>query len=99
MTETRKSRLKSVSNDRAYLTAIEDLFNQPRRFITRYMRTFSVPDFSTELEDLPKKLKPIPAALKDKFYFDAAAKPRWLHFVGVMTEAERDVLLGLLDRC
>src|SRR5262249_45132497 len=51
-------------------------------------------DFSTELAALPDLIK-FPNALQGKVYFDAGAEPKKLHFVGVMTERQRDALLGL----
>ncbi len=93
MTNARKSRLDAVSNDANYLRAVQALYDAPRRFISRVMRTFTVRDFSIELTALPADIT-IPNTFKRKVYFHTA-DPKTLHCLGVMTEQERDVLLGL----
>lgn len=94
MTNARKAMLDGVSTDQDYLDAVQELYDAPRKFIGRYARAFSPQDFSTELAALPDRVK-FPNALLGKVYFDAAAEPIRLHFVGVMTERQRDLLLGL----
>lgn len=96
MTEIRRTRLlRGASTNGYYLAAVDVLFNAPRMFIARYMRTFSIQDFAANLAALPASVT-VPNALKSKFYFDAAAEPKKLHFIGVMTEQEHDTLLGFL---
>ncbi|MFX0076706.1 MAG: hypothetical protein ACFE96_14780, partial [Candidatus Hermodarchaeota archaeon] len=56
MTNTRYEYLKSVSNDNNYLTSLEKLYNAPRDFIKRYMKTFSIIDFTENLANLPTNL-------------------------------------------
>lgn len=94
MTNIRKAKLDTVSSDQNYQDAVQKLYNAPRKFIRRYMRTFSVQNFATDLAALPSLVK-FPNTLKSKVYFDAASKPKQLHFIGVMTEQERDMLLDL----
>jgi hypothetical protein len=94
MTNRRKARLDAVSNDAAYLDAVQALYDAPRRFISRAMRTFAVHDFATDLATLPAAVE-FPNALKHKVFFDASATPKRLHCVGVMSEQERDALLAL----
>lgn len=94
MTNTRKARLDQVSTVQAYRDAVQALYDAPRKFIIRHARTFSVQDFSAELAALPDSVK-FPKALQGRVYYDTATEPKKLHFVGVMTEQQRDVLLSL----
>ena len=93
MTNARKTRLDSVSGVQAYLDAVQALYDAPRNFIARYMRTFAIQDFATDLAALPDSVK-FPNVLKSKVYFDAAAEPQKLHFMGVMTDQEHQTLSG-----
>ncbi|PWB49644.1 MAG: hypothetical protein C3F06_13815 [Candidatus Methanoperedenaceae archaeon] len=94
MTKIRQTRLKNASPaDGKYRDAVDALFDAPRRFIRRNMYTFSQ-DFSTDLDVLPASVK-FPNAFKNKVFYDAAAKPKRLHFIGIMTEQQRDALLSL----
>jgi hypothetical protein len=95
MTKVRRQKLESASADAGYRGAIKELFEAPRTFISREMRTFSVPDFSQTLAVLPATIKDgnFPSALKSRVYYDVAAKK--LHFLGTMAESERDALLAL----
>ncbi|MFO8091155.1 MAG: neuraminidase-like domain-containing protein [Desulfatiglandaceae bacterium] len=63
-------------------------------FLKRHLRAFCVPDFSTELDPLPEGIT-IPAGLKGRLYYDSSAK--LLHFRGIMTDAEKRLLLQDLD--
>jgi hypothetical protein len=96
MTNARLVRLQQASADNAYRTALQSLYQQPRTFATFYMRVFGAPvqDFTVEV---PRSLAGIvfPDALEDRVHYDDVA--RKLHFVGVMTDPERTILLGLSD--
>jgi hypothetical protein len=61
--------------------------------VSPQLRTFSVPDLAVELVEPPPAA--LPPKLKAKVYFDAAKEPHHLHFLGPMTDAERDALVGL----
>lgn len=92
MTNSRLDQLNLLSTDSDYQTALKVLYDAPRQFVARYMRSFSVLDFVTVLPGLPAQVA-FPEALKSKIYFDSAAKE--LHFIGVMTEQERNHLAEL----
>ena len=83
--------------NRRFKDAIQQLFDKPRQFIDRYLRTFLVHSFQTNLQALPDGLK-IPTELRETVYFNNSAKPKTFHFIGVMTESEREALLGFLFR-
>ena len=96
MTDGEKQVLLSKSNNPAYTSAVNMLYDKPRAFITNKMNAFEFPTFSTSLTTLPIKLEngqsvsiSFPNDLKNKIYFDQGAKE--LRFVGAMTEAERKV--------
>ena len=94
----------------SFITAVGELFAGPANFVKRHMARFSVPVFSvsivsalifpvpvsaTDLElfiTMLAKLK-YPDALKNKIFYDTVVKE--LRFVGIMTEAERKLLLRL----
>ena len=78
--------------DAPFTTAVQGLFDAPRRFVRRNMRSFSVADHAHPLAALPATVV-FPPALRAKVYFDAAAAT--LHARGALSEAERDTLLGL----
>lgn len=92
MTNARKARLDALSNDGNYRNAVQVLYGAPRRFVSRAMRTFAVHDLHEALAALPAGIE-IPAALKQKVYFDASVGR--LHCLGVMSEQQRDALLRL----
>jgi len=94
MSETEYQQLKTLlPNDESYKTAIDTLFIAPRDFLKRNLRAFSVPDLKYEgLDSLPDGLI-FPDDLKEKIYYDAVGKV--LHFRGVMTAEERDILFNL----
>ena len=92
MTEEQRAALSAASFDIEYGNAVQALFDAPRRFVRRNLRTFSMPNFAQALATLPGSVV-FPAALKDKVYLDATAG--LLHFRGAMTETERDALLAL----
>jgi Tc toxin complex TcA C-terminal TcB-binding domain/Neuraminidase-like domain/Putative peptidoglycan binding domain len=94
MTNARKALLNSEPALHGELRAVGALFNAPRNFITRYARNFSIQDFATDLATLPASVT-FPNALKSKVYFDTTVEPKRLHFIGVMTDPQRDLLLGL----
>lgn len=85
---TSLTQLQNASNE--FQTAVQNLFEGPKRIVSHHMRRFSVPRFEVTLDDLPTDLR-IPEALKDKFYYDAGK----LYFIGVMTESERSLLTNL----
>ncbi len=60
--------------------------------VKRHMQRYSVPQFEVELDPLPAEVV-FTGALKSKIYYDNVENR--LHFIGVMTEAERNVLLPL----
>ncbi|HKG46484.1 MAG TPA: neuraminidase-like domain-containing protein, partial [Pyrinomonadaceae bacterium] len=91
MSANEKSQLLGLSTDSDYQRAVNALFDAPREIVKRHMGRFSVPAFATPLASLPATVV-IPTALKSKIYYDAVAKE--LNFVGIMTEAERKVLLA-----
>lgn len=93
MTDARKRRLETVSTNSDYRDAIQELYDAPRDRLARDARTFAVHDFTVDLATLPAIV--FPAALKRKLYFDATSNPSRLHFVGVMTIAERETLIAL----
>ena len=92
MTITRRDKLAQLSNDQSFMDALKELFFAPRNSTARYMRLFSIRDFEKTLPALPAKVE-FPKSLKEKIYFDTVN--RKLHFLGPMTENERDLLLSL----
>ncbi len=104
MTVKRKTRLDAVDEGpgSAYRGALEILYDAPRRFVRRAMRTFAVHDFTAELAKLSEGVE-LPAALKGRVYiekyFDHDVELVRLHFLGPMTEPERETLLGFLFSC
>ena len=94
MTHIWLERLQNASpkRDEEYLHALNQLYEAPRQFVARQMRGFSIIDHVADLPALPKTVQ-IPEALKNRVYFDDAAKK--LHFVGVMTVQEHKKLLDL----
>jgi hypothetical protein len=95
MTQERRTQLEGLSADLPYRVAIDVLFNAPRQFIRRSMRTFSVNNFARDLAALPATANPFPKALAGRVYFDTTATPHKLHFVGPMLEQEREMLSAL----
>src|SRR5262249_12246689 len=95
MTTRRRNRLNALPADANYQGAISSLFNPPRRFVSRNMRSFSLQTFRQGLtitsDVLKEALRNSP--LNQKVYYDATDKE--LRFIGAMTEAERDALLAL----
>jgi ABC toxin N-terminal region/Neuraminidase-like domain/Putative peptidoglycan binding domain len=95
MTKLRKARLDSTPGGTLeFHAAVQQLYDAPRQFIRRQMRSFSVIDQFVELSALSTLIK-FPPKLKGKVYFDNAKEPHELHFLGPMTEAERDELIAL----
>lgn len=91
MTSDLANRLTSipmVSND--FKNAVKVIWEARRR----YMRTFSVPTFSHRLGVLPPGII-FPALFNGRVYYDDTQNPKQLYFIGVMTEAERDILFNL----
>ncbi len=93
MTNIRESRLQNVSNDADFRAAVQALYDAPRELVARDARTFGVHDFAADLAALPAIA--FPTTLNRKIYFDATSAPPRLHFIGIMTPAERDALLAL----
>ena len=96
MTNARKARLEIVSGVRVYRDAVKTLYDAPRNFVASYARTFSIQEFATDLAVLPANVS-FPVPLRSKVYFDAVALSKQLHFIGVMTDQQRDALLDLSD--
>lgn len=102
MTWDEEMRLCALSSDDAYLTALKNLFRQPRQFIETNMGSFldltaaEAQLFSTNgavcalLDALPPTIT-FPVGMK--ISYDAVNKLLW--FVGIMTESEKAQLLGL----
>ncbi|KAF2012900.1 hypothetical protein BU24DRAFT_484769 [Aaosphaeria arxii CBS 175.79] len=80
-----------------YKVAINALFEIPRTFFKRNLSSFlaQLQDFSTNLADLPTSVK-FPSSLKRKLFFDPTAKT--LHFLGVMSESEKQAILVGVDQ-
>lgn len=93
MTVDEQQQLKDLSIEQSYKSAIDELFNAPRTFVSQKMKAYEWPTFSAPLGTLPDIL--FPNELKSKIYYDVAAKE--LRFVGMMTETENKTLLGLSD--
>ena len=92
MTQARQVKLKDAFTDANFQDSIDALFDAPRNFISRNMRRFSVPNFESPLTDWPENLL-VPTRLNEKFYFDEGAES--LHFIGTMSQFEREALLSL----
>jgi hypothetical protein len=95
MTKVRKARLKDVPNTQEYAlykTAIDTLFESPRKFVRLNLQTFSLPVYTAKLDTLPAKVT-FPVMLKKKVYYNKTVGK--LHLQGAMTEKERDMLLAL----
>ena len=96
-----KRKLASLNWDTAIIVQLIAVLNSASpdatdiAMVKRHMRRFSVPHFDIKLN------QPLPAeviftgALKNKIYYDNATDK--LHFIGVMTAAERTALLALSD--
>ncbi|HEU4932652.1 MAG TPA: neuraminidase-like domain-containing protein, partial [Pyrinomonadaceae bacterium] len=96
-----KRKLASLNWDTAIIEQLIAVLNNTSpdateiAMVKRHMRRFSVPHFDIKLN------QPLPAeviftgALKNKIYYDNATDK--LHFIGVMTDAERTALLALSD--
>ncbi|HKU72381.1 MAG TPA: neuraminidase-like domain-containing protein, partial [Pyrinomonadaceae bacterium] len=96
-----KRKLASLNWDTAIVEQLIAILNNTSpdatdiEMVKRHMRRFSVPHFDIKLN------QPLPAeviftgALKNKIYYDNATDK--LHFIGVMTDAERTALLALSD--
>jgi hypothetical protein len=99
MTASEQALLIAPPNtDALFTAAVGELFKRPKEFVLRYMARFSVPVFPVPITDTNLKILltqfNFPEALKNKIYYETLAGT--LHFVGVMTEAERGVLSKLL---
>ncbi|MEJ7711904.1 MAG: hypothetical protein WKF84_19050 [Pyrinomonadaceae bacterium] len=98
MTAAERTLLLALPNtDALFGAAVDKLFEEPKAFVKRYLARFSVPVFSAPITNANLKLLlakfKFPETLKSKMYYDTAAET--LHYVGVMTEAERSLLLKL----
>jgi hypothetical protein len=91
MTVAQRDVLLALSADAAYQTAVVKLFESPRRFVQRNMRSYTVEHFSAALTALPDIT--VPVSLKKRVYYDTAAGR--LYFIGAMSEDERSDLLAL----
>ncbi|MBS3772449.1 MAG: hypothetical protein KGY69_19515, partial [Bacteroidales bacterium] len=89
MSGEEKTKLKDLSTEQTYQDAIENLFEEPRFYISQRMKAFVLPSFSAELDIFPPEVV-IPDRMKDKIYYDQDEKALFL--IGWMTETERDTL-------
>lgn len=95
MTKVRRAKLKDVPNTQEYKDykkAVDALFKAPRQFTKRNLGAFTTPVFSQSLKALPAGIQ-FPATFKGKIYHDETTQK--LHFRGVMTDAQRELLLAL----
>ncbi|UVI32917.1 Tc toxin subunit A-related protein [Paenibacillus spongiae] len=92
MTEVRRAYLIEKSADASYRTAVQQLFQEPRSFVRRNLRSFRLTQYAAFLEEKPAGLV-IPAALRSKVYYDAQASQ--LRSAGAIGAAERLKLLAL----
>lgn len=74
-----------------FIDVVKALYQIPRTFFARNLKTFSIPDFSTSLSSLPTEVK-IPVSLKKKVYFDAPTQT--LHSTGALTDTEKQLLIN-----
>lgn len=74
-----------------FIAAVNALYQNPRTFFARNLKTFSIPDFSTALSVLPTGVK-IPASLKKKVYYDAPTQT--LHSTGALSDTEEQLLIS-----
>lgn len=86
-----RTSLLGLSVDSAYQTAVQNLFDAPRTFVTAEMRAFEVPTFPAPLPALPAVV--FPDEFKGTLFYDASA--RQLRFVGFMRTRELTALLNL----
>ncbi|WP_433971887.1 neuraminidase-like domain-containing protein [Tunturiibacter lichenicola] len=91
MTAKRRAALANANGATAEFTGfVQALFDAPRKFIARNMRTFSVIDFSL---DLPTPLSIVfPASLGARAYTESAGGTMELHYVGVMSAQDQSIL-------
>ncbi|MDR4484578.1 MAG: neuraminidase-like domain-containing protein [Nitrospirales bacterium] len=93
MTEEERDTLKSLPHaDDEFKNALDSLFTQPRIFLNRIMRAFSVHEFSAPLSSLPTDLE-FPSSLKGKVFYNLETQT--LHFLGVMSTSEKRTLDSL----
>ena len=89
MTLARKSVLAGAAGAPAvYTAAVQTLFEAPRWFIARNMRTFSVRDFQV---NLPAGFPPLvfPASLNGRAYTETDGTNTQLHYTGVMSAQDQ----------
>ena len=75
-----------------FLTAVQRLYQAPRDFFFRYLRSFSVPDFAVKLNSMPMSVN-IPLILRGKVYFVQSNTK--LHSIGALTDSELQSLLAV----
>ncbi len=92
LTNDERTDLRNASVDGAWRTAIDAIHAAPRSFVTRRMKAYVWPVFSTPLAALPAGLM-FPPQVRNRILHDATAGA--LRFTGVMTDAERVVLRAL----
>ncbi len=93
MTEAEKTLVNDQNaGNQPFRDAVNVLFDAPRRIVSRHMSRFSIPRFAESLDPLPTNII-FSGTLNSKIYYDNAEKK--LKFIGVMTEAERKLLLAL----
>jgi len=92
MTVAQRTPMLGASADAAYQTAANQLFDEPRAFVSEKLKAFTLPPFAAPLAALPAGLA-FPTEMKGKVFFDNSAKQ--LKFIGIMTEDEKTRLLAL----
>jgi len=85
LTTALRDELLTLSDQAAYKAAVGELFNLPRNFVKRNMRTFRLPTFSAFLAALPLGVQ-IPSAIRSRVYYDASSKR--LRSIGALSEAD-----------
>jgi hypothetical protein len=91
MTVKRRTALISAGGATTEFTgAVQTLFDAPRMFIARNMRTFSVADFSVDLPNLVSIA--FPASLGGRAYTETVGGTMQLHYVGVMSTQDQSIL-------
>ncbi|EXL65559.1 hypothetical protein FOPG_18219 [Fusarium oxysporum f. sp. conglutinans race 2 54008] len=95
MTNAERDALKGIQGaSTEFLRAIDDLYQAPRTFFARNMRSFSVPNFAVDLASFLEGIK-IPTSLRAKVYYvQSNAK---LYSAGALSDPDRQTLLALAN--
>ena len=92
LTTVERDTLKAAFTPANYKASIDELFAQPRTFVSRRMRAYVWPKVSAPLAALPAGLT-FPPALRNRVSYDPAAK--LLTFDGTMDAADKAALDAL----